>query len=247
MAVPTLVLALAAVLAGPPPEKPEADLLPPSFSGIHVLVRTADGLVTGHDLRYQDGEFGLRQEKGEVTLPEGKVVEAQFLDLPHDEMRDPVVGLALRVAYLRRAGLLKRFVLLQRFRDGLFLRPEESVAEAFPRVVPALWHPDLAALLCVETALRCQRDPRPQQAAALFEAAEAASKERPEHAFVYGLMRVAATHEAVRPEEEQEALRQLAQKYPDHARDLARFRVLLRDEGDRPFPPRPPKGPHPKQ
>ena len=241
MAVATLVFALAGLLAAPPPPKPEAEPTT-HFAGIHVLVRTTDGLVTGHDLRYQDGEFRLRQAKADVVLPEASVAQVQFLDLPHDELKDPAIRLAVHVALLRRAGLLKRLVLLQRFREGLFVRPEEPLAEGFARVVPRLWHPELAALLCTEAAHRCQRDWRPKQATALFEAAEAASKERPDHAFVYGLMRVASMHELAQPDEVQEALRALQQKYPDRWRDVARFRTALREEAERPLPPRPPKG-----
>lgn len=244
MAVSELLLALAAMLAALPPPKPEPEPLP-HFPGIHVLVRTADGLVTGHDLRYQDGEFRLRQAKAEVVLGEAVVTQVQFLDLPHDELKDPTVRLAAHVAYLRRAGPLKRFVLLQRFREGLFLRPEEPVGETFLRLVPRLWHPELAALLCTEVAHRCQRDWRPKQATALFEAAEAASKDRPDHAFVYGLMRAASMHEVGRPEEMQEALRGLQERYPERWREIARFRALLREDAERPLLPRPPKGPPP--
>ncbi|HUT33608.1 MAG TPA: hypothetical protein VNE39_09025 [Planctomycetota bacterium] len=240
MSLPGLILALTAVLAMPPAPKPEAE--PPQFTGIHVLVRTSDGLVTGHDLRYQDGAFRLRQEKGEATLAEAAVTQIQFLDVPHDEMKDPVVRLAAHVAYLRRAGPLKRLVLLQRFREGLFLRPGEPLAETFPLLVPRIWHPDLAALLCAEAAHRCLLERRPKDATALFEAAEAASKERPDHAFVYGLMRVASLHEAARPEDVQKALQELQRKHPDRWRDVARFRMFLREEGERPFPPRPFKG-----
>jgi len=121
-----------------------------------------------------------------VVLAEAAVTQIQFLDLPHDELKDPAIRLAVHLAYLRRAGPIKRLVLLQKFREGLFLRPDEPLAEGFARLVPRLWHPDLAALLCTEAAHRCQREWRPKQAAELFGAAEAASKERPDHAFVYG-------------------------------------------------------------
>jgi len=233
--------ALAAVLAAPPAPKPEAEPAP-RFAGIHVLVRTHDGLATGHDLRYENGEFRLRQEKGEVMLAEEKVAQVQFLDLPHDEMKDPVIRLAVHVAYLRRAALVKRMFLIQRFREGLFLRPEQPLGETFRGLAPKMWHPDLAAILCTEAAHRCLFERRPKDATALFEEAEKASKDRRDHAFVYGLMRVATLGEAARPDEVQEAIRQLAQKYPDRWRDVARFRMLLRDEAERPLLPRPMKG-----
>ncbi|MBM4040469.1 MAG: hypothetical protein FJ290_18335 [Planctomycetes bacterium] len=251
MSAPTLLVALASLLAGAVPGKPEEAPPPPSFSGIHVLVWTAGGLVTGHDLRYRDGDFRLRQEKGDVTLAEAAVKQVQFLDLPHDEMRDPVVGLAVRVAYLRRVGppkrlpLFERIAFVQRLLEGIFLRPEEPVADAFPRVASALWHADLAALLCLETALRCHREGRMKEAVALFEGAEAASAARPDHAFVYALMRLAILPEADRAGEEQNAIRHIAQKYPDRVLDVARFRARLRDPGDRPFLPHPGKGPRP--
>ncbi len=243
-----LAVLFCVLAAAPPATRPEAPP-PPSFSGIHVLVWTADGLVTGHDLRYSDGEFRLRQEKGELTLAEGKVRQVQFLDLPHDERRDPVVGSAARVAFLRRVGpprrlpLFERIPFVQRLLEGLFLRPGEAAPEAFRRAVSAVWHADLAGLLCLETALRCHRDGRMKEAAALFEEAETASAARPDHAFVYALMRLAILPELDRAGEEQDAIRHLAQKYPDRVPDVARFRGRLRDPGERPFLPRPPKGP----
>lgn len=241
-----MILALAAVLAGPPAPKPEAETAP-HFAGTHVLVRTADDLLTGHDLRYQDGEFRLRGENGDTALAESTVKQIQFFDLPHDELKDPLIRLAGHVAYLRRAPILKRFLLVQRFREGLFLRPEEPLAQAFRRLVPKMWHPDLAAVLCTEAAHRCLVERRPKDAPALFEAAEAAEKQRPGHAFVYALMRVAAMNEAARPDEAQEALRRLQQAYPDRWREIARFRIILQDDPDRPFPPRPLKGLRPER
>ncbi|MBM4034165.1 MAG: hypothetical protein FJ291_20635 [Planctomycetes bacterium] len=237
----TLSFAAAWVLAAAPQPKPEPEAAP-AFAGIHVLVRTTDGMATGYDLRYQDGEFRLRQGSGELPLPEASVAQVQFLDLPHDERKDPLVRLAVHVAYLRRPQVARWVFLAQRFREGLFLRPDEPLAETFRRIVPRLWHPDLAALLCAEAAHRCLFERRPKDATALFEAAEAASKERRDHAFVYGLMRVATLHDAMRPNEFQDALQQLQQAHPDRWREIARFRVSLRDEGDRPFPPRPLKG-----
>ncbi len=76
VAWPTLVLAV--TLAGPPPEKPEAEFAA-QFAGLHVVVRLADDLCTGYDLRYEGGQFRLRQRDGELAFAEEKVVEA-YLD-----------------------------------------------------------------------------------------------------------------------------------------------------------------------
>ena len=234
------ILSLALLLAAPPEAKAEGGPAP-AFDGIHVLVRTQDDLVTGWDLRYKEGEFRIRQEKGEVALPEAKVTEVQFLDLPHDETRDLTVRVAAHVAFLRRAQGLKRFF-LQRVKERTLIRPEQPLAETFRRLVPRMWHPDLTALLCVEAAQRGFLDRKPKEAVALFEEAEKASKDRPDHAFIYGLMRVAAGMEPPRTEDVQGPLRQLEEAYPTHRLDVFRFRKFLRDEADRPFPPRPPKG-----
>ncbi len=228
------ILALAAPLAAP------AEALP-GFAGVHVVVRTADGLVTGHDLRYGNGQFRLRQRDAELALAEEKVTQVQFVE------PDPVILLAVRLAHLRRGELVKRLFFGEKARElaeEVFLRPEEPLAETFHRRVPQMWHPDLAAALCIEAAHRCLTERRLKDAILLFEAAETASKARPDHAFVYALMRVAVLSELARPEGTHDALRQLEQKYPDRRQDLDRFRKLLffRKEGDRPFPPRPLKG-----
>lgn len=238
VAWPTLVLAV--TLAGPPPEKPEAEFAA-QFAGLHVVVRLADDLCTGYDLRYEGGQFRLRQRDGELAFAEEKVVQVQLLDPRRDELRDPV-GLAIHVAHLRRAAPLKR-LLLQRFGEGVLLRPEEPLAETFHRLVPRMWHPDLAAVLCAEAARRCFLERRPKDAVMLFEAAALAEKARPEHAFVYGLMRAAALADFARPEDVQAAIRQLDAAHPEHRREIVRFGLSLREElPDRPGPPRVLKG-----
>jgi len=235
-----MTLALAATLAEPPPERPEAES-PAPFAGLHILVRLADDFLTGHDLRYEGGLFRLRQREGDVAFAEERVLQVQFVDPRRDEFRDPV-GLAIHVAHLRRGAPLKR-LLLQRFGEGVLLRPEDPLAETFHRLVPKMWHPDLAALLCAEAARRCFLDRRPKDAVMLFEAAAAAEKARPDHAFVYGLMRVAALADFARPDEVQAAVRQLDAAYPEHRREIFRFGLALREElPDRPGPPRMLKG-----
>jgi len=249
--VAPVILLVAAVLAGPPPHKWRPEAGPArGFGGIHVLLRTADGLATGHDLRYADGRFTLRGAGGgEASFAEGQVVQVQFLDLPFDELRDPLVRLAIHVAHLRRAPVLKRALLFRRLREGILLRPEEPLAATFRALVPRLWHPDLVAVLCAEAAHRGLLERKPGEVLALFEEAEAAEKARPEHAFAYGLMRAAALNDLGRDDDARAALRQLQQAYPNHAGDVARFRRFAGDVGDRRFPPfRPPRkglGPRP--
>jgi len=235
------LLALAALVA-PAGAKRDGGGAPPP-EAIHVVARTRDDVFIGRDLRYADGAFQLSVDGTETRLPEAEVAGITFAVLPRDDPRDMLVTLAAFLAQPRRYPMGKRPPVLSRLRDGIFILPDEPVDEAFRRAVPKVQHPDLASVLCAEVIRRCMADRAPQHAIDLFKEAEAARKDDPVLAFVYGLIEAAVQMEGGNHDAAKETLRRLEQSYPMARRALNRFHMLTGPEGERPGPPRPPPEP----
>jgi len=236
-----LIAALAAIVA--PCAGAEAER-PPAPLQIRVVVRTADGLVTGRGLRYDAGEFRLFRGRAEVRVAAADVVRISFLPPIRDELDDPVVIVARVMARPPRGVKAKRSQFGLRLREGVFLLPQEPVRETFLRFVPAMEDPVLAALLCTEVIHRCMLDREARALPELFEEAEAAVSDQPDQAFVYALMRAAVFFERELENEVEATLRHIGQTYPQEKPRLLRFIKLCREPGERAPPPRP-GGPKP--
>ena len=224
------------------PRKPPSGQEP-----VFVVLRTRDDVYVGRDLRYEKATFQLQEESGPTRVPEGQVTRVAFLRATPDgrrgegrplrpRVKDPVVGMALRLAFHR---VLKGRTRLPT--DVLFL-PGEKPAKSFLRIARKLTKPELVAVLCAECAGLYLRQGTPQAAQVLFAQAEKQAKasKNEELAFAYALMRAAILADPRRPLDWGRALRQLHMVYPTEGARLDKFRDALqqfRDRGPRPHRP----------
>lgn len=241
---------------------------PPRPGPLHVILRTKDDLYVGHDLRYGDGTFRLRQEAGEARIPANDVAHVTFvrrgrewpmrlpprlaMRLSRDAPRDAVVGLAVLVVILPK---LDRFRPALEEEDGarswdqhVFYLPGEKPVEQFPMLARRVVQAELVARLCAETVARCLKAGQFQAAAGLFaKAEEQARGKNDEVAFVHALMRAAALMKPDPRLGRFRALQRLREAYPAHTDRLDRFKATL--ERLRGGPPRGPgtfrRGPRP--
>jgi len=220
-----------------------------------VVVRTKTGLVTGHDLRYSEGKFTLNDHGRQKVVREDEVVRITLV-WPGELFRlapgrkgpegraTAVVGLAMRVAAaLKRSGERRpgwrRAVPLP---EGMFILPEEGVADMFRRFAVEVDEPELAAVLCGEVVRRLITEGKPATAAGLFREAEEMVKSDPRLALVYGVMEVAVLNGLDRGEEGRATMARLLKRYPAFRRLAEELKLILQR---REFPPQRPHPPGP--
>ncbi len=219
---------------------------------LHVILRTKDDLYVGHDLRYGDGTFRLRQEDGEARIREADVVHVTLAPRIGDWMgresekgpRDPVVWLAAHLVRRRRAGrrLPKAEALLHLLDRHVFYIEGEQPAQRFAQLAPRVTTAELVAAFCVETFRACAKADAPQTAADLFAKAEQRARgANNDVAFTYALMRVAVLMDQRPVFGRGQLVRQLAMAYPKQRRRLQEFVGEIMPK--RPGGPRPPFGP----
>ena len=221
-----------------------------------VVVRTKSSLVTGHDLRYSEGKFTLRDDGRQRVVQEGEVVRISLL-WPAEVFRLPpgrrgpegrasaVVGMAMRVAAaLKRSGERRpgwrRAVPLP---EGVFILPEEAVGDMFRRFAVEVDEPALAAVLCGEAVRRLMIEGKPAAAAGLFREAEEMVKGDPRLALVYGVMEVAVLNGLDRGEEGRATMARLLKRYPAFRRLAEELKLILQRREFLPGLPRPPGPP----
>jgi hypothetical protein len=231
-------LALALAALGATARPPRGDPLRPQ--PLHVVVRTQADVHVGKDLRYQDGKFRLAVGEGDLELDEADVLRISVLRTARNSpIGDPVVSLAARIARNRQSPPAWR----QEALEGMFILPEESVAETARWLAPKVRNTELLALLCVDVISRCTRDEKPEIALAVLAQGEEHARD-PERAFVFGLMHAALLLDQEKRDEADAILQRLGQGHPSRRARIFGFRMRLRrDEG----PPRPgPPGPAPR-
>ncbi|MFP4058332.1 MAG: hypothetical protein ACLF0G_15805 [Candidatus Brocadiia bacterium] len=227
------LLAAVSLAAGAPEgERPER---PP----LRVVMRTADDLHVGENLRYEDGVFRLRvggAEGRDVEVAEAQMRSVTLLrPFPHNERASSLVVVAFRTLERGHRGPFMRTVPPP---YGIFILPGEPLEQTARALAPKVRSHDLLAFLCADVLAHAEKAKVHQVALDLLAHGEKRAEDR-DRAFVFGLMRVVFLHRLDRRAEAVEAMRQLAAQYPAHRDEVADFVALLRLKKRRPGPGRP--------